>query len=130
MKKNLVTIGNIKTPYSSIDECPNNVNPNGPICELALEEAYKDGLEGLKLNQKIQIMYWLDNANRNELIQSTDHQSTTAQTGVFNLRSPHRPNPIGIAELKILGLKDGKIQVRGLDCLNGTALLDIKPHIL
>ena len=50
--------------------------------------------------------------------------------GTFALRSPHRPNPIAVAVLPIVAIDSGSVSVRGLDCLNGTHLLDIKPAIM
>jgi tRNA (Thr-GGU) A37 N-methylase len=47
--------------------------------------------------------------------------------GTFALRSPHRPNPIALAEVEIEGIDGNRVAVRGLDCLDGTPLIDIKP---
>ncbi|PMI89378.1 tRNA (N6-threonylcarbamoyladenosine(37)-N6)-methyltransferase TrmO, partial [Vibrio splendidus] len=121
-------IGRIATPYHSVSECPNNIQPdNGPICEIILDDVYQQGLLGLNSGDHILILYWLEGEKRDELIQSWDEETPTK--GTFALLSPHRPNPIGAAVLPIEQIENGTVTVRGLDCLNNTPLLDIKPAI-
>jgi len=127
MDATLEFIGHINTPYNAIEECPNNIDINGPLCQLVLNEKFKNGLSGLKPAQKILILYWFENTDRNELETSTDDGSSI---GTFALRSPNRPNPIVAATLPIESIENSVVSVRGLDCLNGTPLLDIKPAIL
>jgi tRNA-Thr(GGU) m(6)t(6)A37 methyltransferase TsaA len=121
----LKPIGTIKTPHKTLDECPRNIEPEGPICQLVLDEALWNGLMGLKVGQRILILYWCDSADRT-LVQQYSRR-TKELAGVFALRTPNRCNPIGAAVLPIARIEEGSIFVRGLDCLNGTPLLDIKP---
>ncbi len=128
MSAELKFIGRITTPYYSVSECPNNIQPdNGPICEIKLDAEFQQGLLDLNTGDHILILYWLEGANRDELIQRWDEETPTK--GAFALRSPHRPNPIGAAVLPIEKIENGTVTVRGLDCLNNTPLLDIKPAI-
>lgn len=128
MSSELKFIGRIATPYHSVSECPNNIQPdNGPTCEIILDDVYQQGLLGLNRGDQILILYWLEDAKRDELIQSWDEETPTK--GTFALRSPHRPNPIGAAVLPIEKIENGTVTVSGLDCLNNTPLLDIKPAI-
>ena len=117
------------TPFSfkAIEECPKNIDFNGPICQLVLKEKFNNGLSGLKPDQKILVLYWFENVDRNELETSV---SDGGSIGTFALRSPNRPNPIVAATLPIESIENGVVSIRGLDCLNGTPLLDIKPAIL
>lgn len=124
----LKSIGHITTPYEAIEDCPNNIDLNGPICQLVLDEEFRNGLSGLQPGQIILILYWFENTDRNVIEQPSD--SNEGSIGTFALRSPHRPNPIVAATLPIESIDNGKVSVRGLDCLNGTPLLDIKPAIL
>ncbi|MFS1462784.1 tRNA (N6-threonylcarbamoyladenosine(37)-N6)-methyltransferase TrmO [Vibrio lentus] len=125
MSEELKLIGRITTPYHSISECPNNIqSDNGPICEIILDDVYQQGLLGLNRDDHILILYWLEGAKRDELIQSWNEETPTK--GTFALRSPHRPNPIGAAVLPIEKIENDTVTVRGLDCLNNTPLLDIK----
>ena len=118
-------IGIIATPYKTLAECPRNIDLDGPRCELVLREDLRDGLLGLSVGQRILILYWFEHVDRSAIRQNS--RRTGELAGVFALRTPNRPNPIGAAVLPIENISDGVISVRGLDCLNGTLLLDIKP---
>jgi tRNA-Thr(GGU) m(6)t(6)A37 methyltransferase TsaA len=128
MKATLKFIGYINTPYNSIEECPNNIDPNGPHCQLVIGDDYKEGLLGLVPGQKILILYWFVNTDRNATKQESNNGEKLI--GAFALRTPHRPNPIGAAILPIETIDNEVVSVKGLDCLNGTYLLDIKPAIM
>jgi len=118
-------IGHIITPYKTIEECPRNISPDGPVCHLVVDEDLRDGLMGLQAGQRILILYWLDEADR--MVVQQNSRRTGEMAGVFALRTPNRRNPIGAAVLPIESIENGTITVRGLDCLNGTPLIDIKP---
>ncbi|GAA6163660.1 tRNA (N6-threonylcarbamoyladenosine(37)-N6)-methyltransferase TrmO [Pelagimonas sp. KU-00592-HH] len=123
----LTFIGEIRTPYVRLEDCPNNVQADGPECVLELDQAYAHGLVGLRPGQRVLVLYWFEGVDRNRISQSRGCRGGGAATGVFSLRSPHRPNPIAAAEVPILSIADGCLFVRGLDCLDRTKLLDIKP---
>jgi len=97
------------------------------MCELVIDEHFSDGLTGLATGENIVVLYWFDNVDREDLLQQ--QRESGCKRGVFALRSPHRPNPIGAATVKIESITNGCIQVKGMDCLDGTPLLDIKPAI-
>jgi tRNA-Thr(GGU) m(6)t(6)A37 methyltransferase TsaA len=97
------------------------------MCDLVIHKQYSDGLAGLTTGENILVLYWLDDVDREVLFQRRrDHG---LRCGVFALRSPHRPKPIGAATVKIESITKGCIQVGGMDCLDGTSLLDIKPAV-
>ena len=125
MQAALVMIGRIETPYKTLGECPRNVDSQGPLCSLVIDPTYRDAMLGLDAGREILVLYWLGNADRTRLRQSPSHIGKL--TGAFALRSPHRPNPIGAAVVRIVEVRENAIVVRGLDCIDGTALLDIKP---
>lgn len=127
MNATLKSIGHIETPYNSVEECPNNVDANGPLCKLFVDDIYKEGLLGLETGQKILILYWFENTDRS--VTQQESGNGRGEIGTFAIRSPHRPNPIAAAVLPIEVIDSGSISVKGLDCLNGTHLLDIKPAI-
>lgn len=121
-------IGQIKTPYKSLEDCPGNIEPDGPLCELVINKHMKDGVSGLIPGQKILILYWFDDVDRSRYQQLSRKKGK--RLGVFALRTPHRPNPIGAAVVRIESIENNCIFVKGLDCLDGTPLLDIKPAIM
>jgi len=125
IKATIEPIGQIITPYRTLEECPRNINPDGPVCRLVVNEDLHEGLMGLHAGQRILVLYWLDRADRTVLQQNS--RRTGELAGIFALRTPNRRNPIGAAVVSIESIENGTIAVRGLDCLDGTPLLDIKP---
>ena len=127
MRFPLRSIGLIRTPYQTLRECPRNIDPQGPVCELHIDADYAQGLAGLTAGELILVLYWLDEADRDALLQT--RRDSGQVMGVFALRSPARPNPIGAAVVRIEDIENECIRVRGMDCLDGTPLLDIKPAL-
>jgi tRNA (Thr-GGU) A37 N-methylase len=72
----------------------------------------------------LEVIYWMHQARR-DLLTQTPHSGATV--GTFALRSPVRPNPIATSIVQLVNVRQGIVDVRGLDCLDGTPLLDIKP---
>lgn len=120
-------IGCIKTPYERLEDCPNNVEAEGPECEVILDQEFAPGLKGLREGQSVLLLYWFKGVERSLVTQTLGPKANGKEIGTFSLRSPHRPNPIAASTVPIQWISDDKIGVRGLDCLNGTKLLDIKP---
>ena len=119
-------IGEIRTPWRDRDACPRQGSYDGPECRLVIAPTWRPALEGLEASEKIEVLYWLDRSRRDLIAQSPRDDGQTV--GTFALRSPNRPNPIGTSLVKLVGIEDGVVTVRGLDCVDGTPLLDIKPH--
>lgn len=94
---------------------------------IELEESYVDGLVGLEAGQRLLIIFHLHLAAPGPLLQHPRGDTREALRGVFALRSPQRPNPIGSTEVELLEIRGSILRVRGLDALDGTPLLDIKP---
>lgn len=121
----LRSVGHIETPWRRLEDCPRNIEPEGPVCRLVVAPEYAPALFGLQPGQMILVLYWLDRADRDRLRQTS--RNTGEEAGVFALRTPNRPNPIGAGVVRIERCTGNIIEVRGLDCLDGTSLLDIKP---
>jgi tRNA-Thr(GGU) m(6)t(6)A37 methyltransferase TsaA len=118
-------IGTIRTPWRDRKECPRQGRLDGPDCQLVLDPVWHAALRGLEEFETIEVLYWLDKSRRDLILQSPRSDGRTV--GTFALRSPVRPNPIGTSRVKLLGIENGTVHVRGLDCLDGTPLIDIKP---
>ena len=96
---------------------------------LVLDEAWSAGLAGLRPGQRIAVLFHFHLSppfTPALLRQRPWHRQE--ETGVFNARSPVRPNPIGLSVLEVLGVEGGRVRVRGLDMADGTPILDIKPE--
>jgi tRNA-Thr(GGU) m(6)t(6)A37 methyltransferase TsaA len=119
-------IGTIRTPWLVRKDCPKRGDAeNGPVCRLEVNALWRPALHGVERHANLQILYWMDRARRDLVRQSPRSDGTT--TGTFSLRSPVRPNPIASSVVRLVGVEDGAVMVRGLDCLDGTPLVDIKP---
>lgn len=121
----LVFIGRIRTPWTSRMEAPRQGRADGPVCRIEVFEPWVAALDGLENYSRIEVLYWLDKSRRDLVRQSPRNDGATR--GTFSLRSPARPNPIGTSIAELVRIEGATVLVRGLDCLDGTPLLDLKP---
>jgi tRNA-Thr(GGU) m(6)t(6)A37 methyltransferase TsaA len=118
-------IGMIRTPWRFRRECPKRGSLDGPLCTIVVDDRWRAALTGLAGRQRIQVLYWMHRARRDLVLQTPLQNGAT--TGTFALRSPVRPNPIASSIVALIAVNDTRLQVRGLDCLDETPLLDLKP---
>lgn len=118
-------IGLIRTPWKSRKDCPRQGRIDGPECRIELDPLWQDALAGLENYGSVEVLYWLDQSRRDLTRQSPRSDGSTV--GTFALRSPARPNPIGTSVVTLLRIEGNTLVVRGLDCVDGTPLLDLKP---
>jgi tRNA-Thr(GGU) m(6)t(6)A37 methyltransferase TsaA len=121
----LIFIGRIATPWTSRLECPRQGRHDGPLCQIEIFAPWIEALQDIQLFERLEVLYWLDRSRRDLVLQSPAKDGTTR--GTFSIRSPVRPNPIGTSIVRFERIKGATVFVRGLDCLDGTPLLDIKP---
>ena len=121
----LYFIGTIRTPWKNRRECPKRGSPDGPVCTIVVDERWREGLTGLAGHKRIQVLYWMHQARRDLVLQTPFGKETT---GTFALRSPVRANPIASSIVELVAIDGPQVQVRGLDCLDGTPLVDLKPE--
>lgn len=121
----LVFIGRIGTPWTSRLECPRQGRLDGPACAIEIFEPWVTALDGIEDFERLEVLYWLHESRRDLVKQSPANDG--AVRGTFALRSPVRPNPIGTSIAKLVSREGSRLLVRGLDCLDGTPLLDLKP---
>ena len=119
-------IGRIRTPWTERKQCPKNARESDAICTVEVEERWVAALKDVPSCTHLVLLYWMDRAPRNIVLQVPSHYG--AQRGTFALRSPARPNPIAMSVVKLHGVEGNKLRVSGLDCLDGTPLIDIKPY--
>ncbi|MCC6203656.1 MAG: tRNA (N6-threonylcarbamoyladenosine(37)-N6)-methyltransferase TrmO [Hyphomicrobiales bacterium] len=121
----LIFIGRIHTPWTSRLKTPRQGRPDGPLCRIELFEPWVAALEGIERFERIEVLYWL-HLSRRDLVRQSPANDGSAR-GTFSLRSPVRPNPIGTSIATLVQRDGAKLMVRGMDCLDGTPLLDLKP---
>ena len=124
----LVPIGRVRTPWRTPAECPRNTMETDEPATVEVDAPFRPGLASLDGVTHVILLYWLDRADRRRLVQTPRHDDRPH--GTFALRSPNRPNPIGlaVADLLAVDVAAGRLDVRHVDCADGTPLLDIKPY--
>ncbi len=124
----ILPIGTIHTPFDKLEDMP--IQPKGAgevIGTVELEEQYMEGLADLSGFSHVYLLYEFHMAKRTALT-VTPFMDTTPR-GVFATRSPLRPNHIGLSIVELIGVEKNIVTVQGIDILNGSPLLDIKPYI-
>ena len=126
MEFNVKPIGLIRSPYKDLEEAPRQGRFSKEICEIEVFPEFEEGLKGIEERSHLIVLYWLDRAERDKLLARPPHENRIY--GVFATRSPHRPNPIGFAVVELLERSGRLLKVRGLDAIDGTPVVDIKPY--
>ena len=122
----LYFIGRIHTPWKERKDCPKNARESEAVCTVDVDPRWRDGLKDVETCSHLVLLYWMDKSPRNLVLQVPGHYGV--QRGTFALRSPARPNPIAMSVVKLLRVEGNRLSVVGLDCLDGTPLIDIKPY--
>jgi len=120
-------IGRIRTPWADRSGCPKNANGSDAICVVEVDPRYAEALSGVEAASHLILLYWMDRARRDLAIQMPRHHARPR--GTFSVRSPARPNPVALSVVRLVERAGTTLRVVGLDCLDGTPLLDIKPYL-
>jgi tRNA-Thr(GGU) m(6)t(6)A37 methyltransferase TsaA len=122
------SIGTVRSPHQTTDGMP--IQPSraeGVVGTIEVDEEYAEGLDDLDGFSHVIVIAHLHRASSFKLrvvpYLDTEHR------GLFATRAPSRPNPIGISVLKLLGIEGSTIRVEGIDLLDGTPVLDLKPYV-
>lgn len=119
-------IGRIRTPWTERRGCPKRGDDEaGPECRIELDPRWQAALAGLEPGARLQVLYWMHRARRDLVVQTPGSGDRTA--GTFSIRSPNRPNPVASSSVRLIAVDGCTLVVRGLDCLDGTPLIDLKP---
>ena len=123
----LYFIGCIRTPWTSRGECPKNARESSAVCTVEVDPRYAAALTGVEGCSHLLLLYWMDRARRDLLIQAPRHYGEPC--GTFALRSPAAARtPIAASVSTLLAVEGTRLSVVGLDCIDGTSLIDIKPY--
>lgn len=119
-------IGKVRSDIRNIKDTPKFHTESDRTGTLEIFPRYRDGLKGIAAGRTIVVLCWFHQADRNALQVYPRGDKSKGLRGVFATRSPMRPNPIAVSELKVLAVDGCRIEVSGLDILNGTPIVDIK----
>jgi tRNA-Thr(GGU) m(6)t(6)A37 methyltransferase TsaA len=121
-------IGYVHSTLKERSDAPRQGWEDAPDARLEIHPDFVVGLEGIESGQNIWIFTWLHESQRSVLKVHPRGDRNKPRMGVFATRSPDRPNPIGLHRVKVMSVDgEGRLQVRGLEAIDGTPIVDIKP---
>ena len=123
----LVVIGRVQSPLTDRDSAPRQGDEGAPEAWLVFDAQFADGLDGIAAGDEMLVLTWLDRAAREVLRVHPRNDPNRPIQGVFNTRSPVRPNPIGLHRVTVADVDGRRIRVRNLEALDGTPIVDLKP---
>ena len=122
----LYFIGRARTPWTRREQCPKNARESDAVCTLEIDRRFTAALTGVETCTHLLVLYWMDKSRRDLVLQAPRHYGELR--GTFALRSPARPNPIATSVARLVEVDGTRLSVVGIDCLDGTPLIDIKPY--
>jgi tRNA-Thr(GGU) m(6)t(6)A37 methyltransferase TsaA len=129
MQFGLIPIATVESPLTDAAAAPKQGDEGAPDAWLVFEPRVLEGLEGIRPGAHVIVLTWLDRARRDVLRVHPRDDPTSPMQGVFNTRSADRPNPIGLHPVEIVSIQGPRVQVRSLEALDGTPVIDVKPVI-
>jgi tRNA-Thr(GGU) m(6)t(6)A37 methyltransferase TsaA len=120
-------IGRVESPLTDRAAAPKQGYEGAPVAWLVLEPDVLDGLQGIEPGDELIVLTWLDRADRGVLRVHPRDDPTKPLRGVFGTRSADRPNPVGLHEVEVVSIEGPRVEVRDLEALDGTPIVDVKP---
>ena len=102
------------------------------VSEIVLDESLADGMDGIEAFSHVLILYWMHRAAEAEPVRMRRRpqgRQDMPEVGIFAQRARHRPNPLGVTAVTLLQRQGNRLVVRGLDAINGTPVVDVKPYV-
>jgi tRNA-Thr(GGU) m(6)t(6)A37 methyltransferase TsaA len=127
MNYELTPVGIVESPLTDPETAPMQGHEDAPEAWIVFEPGVLEALDGLAPGQRVLVLTWLDRADRSVLKTHPRSDPANPLQGVFNTRSPDRPNPIGLHPVEIVAIAGARVQVSELEALDGTPVLDVKP---
>jgi tRNA-Thr(GGU) m(6)t(6)A37 methyltransferase TsaA len=120
-------IGVVHSPLTDLEAAPKQGDEGAPDAWLAFDEGVAAGLDGIVPGDELILLTWLHRADRDVLSVHPRGDTSRPPQGVFGTRSPHRPNPIGLHRVEVVAIDGARVQVRNLEAVDGTPIVDVKP---
>ena len=123
----LVPVGRVESPLTDRAQAPKQGHEGAPDAWIVFEAAVADAIRDIEPGAEVIVLTWFDRARRDVLVTRPRDDPAADERGVFSTRSPDRPNPIGLHRVEVLAVDGLRIQVRHLEALDGTPVVDVKP---
>lgn len=127
MKPEFKPIGYIRSPYKTVESIPIQAYLSDVEGRVEVLEEYEEGLKDIEGFSHIILIYVFHKSREYSL--HVRPYLDTEERGLFATRHPNRPNPIGISTVRLLEKKANILKIKGMDVIDGTPLLDVKPHV-
>ena len=127
MSLQLEPVGTVESSLIDRETAPKQGDEGAPEAWLVFESRLAEALDGIAVGDDLLVLTWLDRARRDVLRVHPRGNPANAEQGVFNTRSPDRPNPIGLHRVTVVAIDGVRLRVRDLEALNGTPIVDVKP---
>lgn len=123
----IAPVGRVESPLTDLASAPRQGDEGGVEAWLVFEPGVGEGLDGLRLGDRVVVLTWLDRADRDVMRVHPRGDVANPEQGVFTTRSPDRPNPIGLHRVEVTAIDGLRVRVRPLEAVDGTPIIDLKP---
>jgi tRNA-Thr(GGU) m(6)t(6)A37 methyltransferase TsaA len=120
-------IGWVESPLVDPGNAPKQGDEGSPEAWVVFAAPMSEGLRDIEVGDEVLVLTWLDRARRDVLVVHPRDDRANPEKGVFSTRSADRPNPIGLHRVVVVRIDGTRFQVRDLEALDGTPILDVKP---
>ncbi len=123
----IMPVGRVESPLTERAQAPRQGDEGAPPAWLVFEPEVEEAVRDIRPGTEVLVLTWLDRARRDVLVTRPRDDPQRAPLGVFSTRSPDRPNPIGLHRVRVIAVEGSRILVHGLEAIDGTPLVDLKP---
>lgn len=122
-------IGHVESSLRDREAAPRQADEGAPPAVVVIDDAHTDGLRGLSPGTELLVLTWLHLAKRDVHLVHSRGDTSRPLSGVFSVRSPARPNPIGLHLTTVTAVDGNRVHVDHLEVVDGTPVLDLKPRL-
>ncbi len=122
-------VGRVESPLTERASAPKQGSEGAPEAWIVFEPDLVEALRGIAPGDEVLVLTWLDRGDREVLQTRPRDDPANPLQGVFNTRSPDRPNPIGLHPVTVVAIEGSRMLVSELEALDGTPVIDVKPVI-
>lgn len=120
-------VGWVESPLTDRDSAPKQGDEGAPLARVVFRPELVEAAADLRIGDEVIVLTWLHQGRRDVLSVHPRGDTARPRQGVFSTRSPDRPNPIGLHRVTIAGIEGNAVEVRDLEAIDGTPVIDVKP---